>query len=51
MVAYTVVEIAIPWMLLSSAERRLPSSLTGLLVAAVRAASTAAPPAAAIPEP
>jgi drug/metabolite transporter (DMT)-like permease len=32
---YTVVELAIPWYLLSSAERRLSSSLSGLLVAAV----------------
>jgi drug/metabolite transporter (DMT)-like permease len=35
LVAYTVVELAIPWVLLSSAERRLSSSLSGLLVAAV----------------
>jgi drug/metabolite transporter (DMT)-like permease len=33
--AYTVAELAIPWVLLSQAERRLPSSLSGLLVAAV----------------
>jgi drug/metabolite transporter (DMT)-like permease len=33
--AYTVVELAVPWLLLSSAEQRLPSSLAGLLVAAV----------------
>lgn len=32
---FTVVEIAVPWLLLSSAEERLASSLTGLLVAAV----------------
>jgi drug/metabolite transporter (DMT)-like permease len=32
---YTVVEIAGPWYLLSAAEQRLTSSLTGLLVAAV----------------
>lgn len=32
---YTVVEIAVPWLLLGAAEQRLPSSLTGLLVAAV----------------
>ena len=32
---YTAVEVAIPWLLLSDAERRLSSSLTGLLVAAV----------------
>ena len=35
LVAYTVVELAVPWVLLSSAERRLSSSLSGLLVAAV----------------
>ena len=35
LVAYTVAELAIPWWLLSDAERRLPSSLSGLLVAAV----------------
>jgi drug/metabolite transporter (DMT)-like permease len=33
--AYTVVEIAVPWLLLSDAERQLTSSLAGLLVAAV----------------
>src|SRR5271154_435312 len=32
---YTVVEIGIPWVLLAQAERRLASSLAGLLVAAV----------------
>jgi drug/metabolite transporter (DMT)-like permease len=32
---YTVVEIAVPWFLLSDAERRISSSLTGLLIAAV----------------
>jgi len=32
---YTAVEVAIPWVLLSWAERRLASSLTGLLIAAV----------------
>lgn len=35
LVAYTFVELAVPWLLLSEAERRLPSSFTGLLVAAV----------------
>ena len=35
LLAYSVVEMAIPWFLLSNAERRLPSSLTGLLVATV----------------
>jgi len=32
---YTAVEVALPWFLISDAERRLSSSLTGLLVAAV----------------
>lgn len=35
LVAFALVEIAIPWLLLSSAERRITSSLSGLLVAAV----------------
>jgi len=35
LVVYTVVELGIPWVLLSTAEQRLPSSLSGLLVAAV----------------
>jgi drug/metabolite transporter (DMT)-like permease len=35
LLGYTVAELAVPWLLLSDAERRLPSSLTGLLVAAV----------------
>jgi len=34
-VAYTVVELAVPWLLLFQAERRLSSSLAGLLIAAV----------------
>ena len=34
-IAYTLVEIAVPWLLLSHAELRLSSSLAGLLVAAV----------------
>jgi drug/metabolite transporter (DMT)-like permease len=33
--AYSLVEVALPWFLLSDAERRLSSSLTGLLIAAV----------------
>ena len=33
--AYSLVEIALPWLLLASAERRLSSSIAGLLVAAV----------------
>lgn len=32
---YTFAELAVPWVLLTNAERRLPSSLAGLLVAAV----------------
>jgi drug/metabolite transporter (DMT)-like permease len=50
---FTVVEIAIPWLLLSRAEERLASSLTGLLVAAVplvAAALTAATGSAHRPE-
>jgi drug/metabolite transporter (DMT)-like permease len=35
LVAFTVLEIAVPWLLLGNAEEHLPSSLTGLLVAAV----------------
>jgi drug/metabolite transporter (DMT)-like permease len=35
LVAFTAIEIAIPWLCLSSAEKRLSSSLTGLLIAAV----------------
>jgi drug/metabolite transporter (DMT)-like permease len=35
LLAYTVAELAIPWWFLSDAERRLPSSLSGLLVATV----------------
>ena len=34
-IAYTVAEVALPWVLLSDAERHLTSSLTGLLIAAV----------------
>jgi drug/metabolite transporter (DMT)-like permease len=35
MLAYTIVEIVIPWFFLSSAEQHLPSSTAGLLLAAV----------------
>jgi drug/metabolite transporter (DMT)-like permease len=35
LVAYTVVEVVIPWVLLARAETKLTSSLTGLLIAAV----------------
>jgi drug/metabolite transporter (DMT)-like permease len=35
LLAYTAVEVAVPWVLLARAETRLSSSLTGLLIAAV----------------
>lgn len=35
LVAFTVIELAVPWLLLSDAEQKLSSSLAGLLVAAV----------------
>jgi drug/metabolite transporter (DMT)-like permease len=35
LLAYTVAELAIPWLFLAHAEQRLSSSLTGLLLAAV----------------
>jgi drug/metabolite transporter (DMT)-like permease len=35
LLAYTAVEVALPWFLLGHAETRLTSSLTGLLIAAV----------------
>lgn len=35
LVAFSVIELAIPWLVLSDAERHLSSSLSGLLVAAV----------------
>lgn len=38
---FTVVEIAVPWVLLGKAETRLPSSTTGLLIAAVPLAGLA----------
>lgn len=41
MLAYTIVEIVIPWYFLSSAERTLPSSTAGLLLAAVPLAGVA----------
>jgi drug/metabolite transporter (DMT)-like permease len=34
LLAFTVIEVGVPWLLLSEAERTLTSSLTGLLVAA-----------------
>ncbi|CAN5287458.1 EamA family transporter [soil metagenome] len=41
MLAYTIVEIVIPWFFLSSAEQHLPSSTAGLLLAAVPLAGVA----------
>ncbi|HEV7205640.1 MAG TPA: DMT family transporter [Jatrophihabitans sp.] len=35
LLAFTVIELAVPWLLLSDAEKVLSSSLTGLLIAAV----------------
>jgi drug/metabolite transporter (DMT)-like permease len=35
LLAYTVIEVSLPWVLLAHAETRLASSLTGLLIAAV----------------
>ena len=35
LVAFAALEIAVPWVLLGNAEQHLPSSLTGLLIAAV----------------
>ena len=42
LVAFTVLEIAVPWLLLGNAEEHLPSSLTGLLVAATPLVSVVA---------
>lgn len=39
--AYTVVEIIVPWFLLNSAETRIPSSTAGLLISAVPLAGVA----------
>jgi drug/metabolite transporter (DMT)-like permease len=35
LLAFAAIEMALPWMLLTDAEKRLPSGLTGLLVASV----------------
>ncbi len=35
LLAFAVLEMIVPWGLLSQAERKLPSSLAGLLIAAV----------------
>jgi drug/metabolite transporter (DMT)-like permease len=41
MLAYTIIEIVVPWYFLSSAEKTLPSSTAGLLLAAVPLAGVA----------
>lgn len=38
--AYTVAEMAVPWFFLSSAETKIPSALSGLLIAAVPSVAT-----------
>ncbi len=48
---FTVVEIAVPWLLLSHAEQRLTSSLSGMLVACVPLAGAVAARASGRPEP
>jgi drug/metabolite transporter (DMT)-like permease len=48
---FTVVEIAIPWLLLSHAEQRLTSSLSGLLVASVPLVGVVAARLSGRPEP
>lgn len=48
---FTVVEIAIPWLLLSHAEQRLTSSLSGLLVACVPLVGAVAARLSGRPEP
>lgn len=48
---FTVVEIAIPWLLLSHAEQRLTSSLSGLLVACVPLVGVVAARLSGRPEP
>jgi drug/metabolite transporter (DMT)-like permease len=40
LIAFAVIEVAVPWLLLSSAEQRLSSSLTGLLISAVPLVAT-----------
>jgi drug/metabolite transporter (DMT)-like permease len=50
-VLFTVVELAIPWLLLSDAERRLTSSLAGLLVASVPLVGVVLARMSGVPEP
>lgn len=51
LVLYSIVEIVIPWNFLSAAERHLPSSTTGLLLAAVPIVGVAVAFLAGRPEP
>src|SRR5262249_59338431 len=44
LVAFATLEMIVPWGLLSAAERKLPSSLAGLLIAAVPIISVVAAP-------
>jgi drug/metabolite transporter (DMT)-like permease len=44
LLAFTTIEIGLPWLMLSSAEQRISSSLAGLLVAAVPLVGTLAAP-------
>jgi drug/metabolite transporter (DMT)-like permease len=50
-VLFTVAELAIPWLLLSDAERRLSSSLAGLLVASVPLVGVVIARLSGVPEP
>jgi drug/metabolite transporter (DMT)-like permease len=51
LLAYTVVEIVVPWCFLSAAEQRLPSSTAGLLLAAVPLVGVAVAVVSGRPEP
>jgi drug/metabolite transporter (DMT)-like permease len=44
LLAFTVIEIGLPWLMLASAEQRITSSLAGLLIAAVPLVSTLVAP-------
>lgn len=48
---FTVAELAIPWLLLSDAERHIPSSLAGLLVASVPLVGVVIARMSGVPEP
>jgi drug/metabolite transporter (DMT)-like permease len=40
LIAFAVIEVGVPWLLLSSAEQRISSSMTGLLISAVPLVAT-----------